>query len=137
MLESLTAKGFQVEFLSHAQAILSVDFSEAVAELETALAATTIPIEEIIAGGGGEAKGTQRLRKALAASGWPKFKFTIEKLINGVRRESVSHEIDHVRTFEVARVSRLKSNGITRILSMTAIWRTSNACTRTAQFRRA
>jgi hypothetical protein len=100
MLESLTAKGFQVEFLSHAQAILSVDFPEAIAGLEAALAATTIPIEEIIAGGGGEAKGTQRLRRALAGSGWPKFTFTIEKLINGVRRESVSHEIDHVRTFD-------------------------------------
>jgi hypothetical protein len=100
MLEALTTQGFQVEFLSHAQAILSVDFPDAIDELEAALAATTIPIEEIIAGGGGEAKGTQRLRKALAGSGWPKFTFTIEKRINNVPRESVSHEIDHVQTFE-------------------------------------
>ena len=64
MFESLIAKGFQVVFLSHAQAILSIDFPEASAELESALAQTTIPIEEIIAGGGGESKGTQRLRKA-------------------------------------------------------------------------
>lgn len=99
MFDSLIARGFQVEFHSHARAILSVDFPEAVVELETALLNTTIPIEEIIAGGGGAAKGTQRLRKALAASGWPKFTFTIEKRINNVRRESVSHEIDHVRTF--------------------------------------
>jgi hypothetical protein len=99
MFDSLTDKGFQVVFLSHAQAILSVDFPEVLAELETALAQTTIPIEEIIAGGGGEAKGTQRLRKTLAALNWPKFTFTIEKRINGVPRESVSHEIDHVRTF--------------------------------------
>ena len=69
MLNSLKPKAFQVEFLSHAQAILSVDFPAALAELEEALLATTIPIEEIIAGGGGEAKGTQRLRKALAAKG--------------------------------------------------------------------
>jgi hypothetical protein len=100
MFERLTARGFQVEFLSHARAILSVDFPRALAELESALLASTIPIEEIIAGGGGEAKGTQRLRKALAALAWPKFTFTIEKRINGVPRESVSHEIDHVRTFE-------------------------------------
>jgi len=100
MFESLIAKGFQVEFLSHARAILSVDFPAAVAELEGALSASTIPIEEIIAGGGGETKGTQRLRKALAGLRWPKFTFTIEKSINGVPRESVSHEIDHVRTFE-------------------------------------
>jgi hypothetical protein len=69
-------------------------------ELEAALLTSTIPIEEIIAGGGGEAKGTQRLRKALAELGWPKFTFRIEKTINGVPRESVSHEIDHVRSFE-------------------------------------
>ena len=100
MLDSLTAKGFQVEFHSHARAILSVDFPEAVTELEAALINATIPIEEIIAGGGGEAKGTQRLRKALAGTSWPKFTFTIEKRINNVPRESVSHEIDHVRTFE-------------------------------------
>jgi hypothetical protein len=101
MLESLIDKGFQVVFLSHAQAILSVDFPEALAELESALGETTIPIEEIIAGGGGEAKGTQRLRKALAALNWPKTNFVIEKRINGVPRESVSHEIDHVRSFGI------------------------------------
>jgi hypothetical protein len=99
MFESLTARGFQVEFYSHAEAILSVDFPAAVSELESALLGSTIPIEEIIAGGGGETKGTQRLRRALTALNWPKFTFTIEKIINGEKRESVSHEIDHVRTF--------------------------------------
>lgn len=78
MLDSLLAKGFQVVFLSHARAILSVDFPDALAELESILAGTTVPIEEIIASGGGEAKGTQRLRKALAAMSWPKTIFRIE-----------------------------------------------------------
>lgn len=100
MLDLIIAKGFQVEFLSHAQAILSVDFPAALAELEQALLATTIPIEEIIAGGGGEAKGTQRLRKALTAKGWVKTIFVVEKRINGTPRESQSHEVDHVRSFE-------------------------------------
>jgi Restriction endonuclease BglII len=100
MFESLTERGFQIDFHSHARAILGVDFPEAVSELEAALSDTSIPIEEIIAGGGGEAKGTQRLRKSLAAAGWPKFTFTVERRINGIPRESVSHEIDHVRTFE-------------------------------------
>jgi hypothetical protein len=99
MFETLMERGFQVEFHSHAQAILGVDFPEVISELEAALSETSIPIEEIIAGGGGEAKGTQRLRKALAAAGWPKFTFTVERRINGVPRESISHEIDHVRTF--------------------------------------
>jgi hypothetical protein len=100
MLQSLVAKGFQVEFHSHAQAILSVDFPAAVTELESVLAATTIPIEEIIAGGGGEAQGTQRLRRSLAHLDWPKFTFRIERRINDVPKESQSHEIDHVRTFD-------------------------------------
>jgi hypothetical protein len=100
MLDLLSDRGFQVQFLSHAQAILSVDFPTALAELEAALLATTIPIEEIIAGGGGEAKGTQRLRKALSAKGWVKTTFVIEKRINGVPRESQSHEVDHVRSFK-------------------------------------
>ena len=90
MFETLIAKGFQVEFHSHARAILNADFPKAAAELEYALAEATIPIEEIIAGGGGEAKGTQRLRRALAAKGWLKTTFVVEKRINNVPRESQS-----------------------------------------------
>jgi hypothetical protein len=100
MFESLKARGFQIEFHSHAEAILSVDFPAALAELEKALSALSIPIEEIVGSGGGEAKGTQRLRRALAESGWRKETFRIEKRINDVPRESISHEVDHVRTFE-------------------------------------
>lgn len=99
MLDSLTERGFQVQFHSHAKAILGVDFREAVDELEQAVAGLTIPIEEIVGSGGGEAKGTQRLRRALAQVGWVKTNFTIEKIINGTPRESISHEVDHVRTF--------------------------------------
>jgi hypothetical protein len=105
MLESLEQKGFQVEFHSHAKAILAHDFPEAVEELEQALQAVTIPIEEIIAGGGGEAKGTQRLRRALHGANWLKTKFTIKKTVNDVERESISHEIDHVRQFPVGTVA--------------------------------
>jgi Restriction endonuclease BglII len=99
MFERLIQKGFQVEFHSHAEAILGVDFPQAIAELERTLVETTIPIEEIIAGGGGEAKGTQRLRRALSAIGWRKMTFVVEKRINNVPRESQSHEVDHVREF--------------------------------------
>lgn len=99
MFEVLKDRGFQVECVSHAEAILSVDFPDAVAELEDALLGATIPIEEIVAGGGGEAKGTQRLRRALALAGWTKTNFVVEKRINGVPRESQSHEVDHVRMF--------------------------------------
>jgi hypothetical protein len=98
MFEALLLKGYQVDYVAHAKAILAADFPEAVSELESALVESTIPIEEIIAGGGGETKGTQRLRRSLAKRDWLKTTFVIEKRINGVPRESQSHEVDHVRT---------------------------------------
>ncbi len=100
MLENLIDRGYQIEFHSHATAIMSVDFPDAIVELSAVLESLSIPIEEIIGGGGGETKGTQRLRRALAEHGWQKINFKIEKTINGVQRESVSHEVDHVRTFD-------------------------------------
>jgi Restriction endonuclease BglII len=99
MFEKLVAAGFQVEYHSHAAAILSVDFRDAAIEIENVLLGATTPIEEIIAGGGGEAKGTQRLRRGLAAHGWTTKTFTVVKTINGVEREAVSHKMDHVREF--------------------------------------
>ena len=100
MLKNLNDRGYQIEFHSHATAIMSVDFPDAIVELGSVLGSLSIPIEEIIGGGGGETKGTQRLRRALAQHGWQKINFKIEKTINGVQRESVSHEVDHVRTFD-------------------------------------
>lgn len=98
-LVALRTKGFEIEFHSHSWAILSVDFPDALVELALVLDSLTIPIEEIIGSGGGETKGTQRLRKALAEKGWRKVNFEITKTINGVARESISHEVDHVRSF--------------------------------------
>lgn len=100
MLEALQESGFQVALQSHAKAILGVDFPDALTELAGVLLGMSIPIEEIVGSGGGESKGTQRLRRGLAELGWSKVNFTIEKRINGVARESISHEVDHVRTFQ-------------------------------------
>lgn len=97
--QPLRETGFEIELLHHAEAIISVDFPEAVEELCQTLAVASIPIAEIVGSGGGEAKGTQRLRKALAALDWKKGKFEIRKTINGIERESISHEVDHVRRF--------------------------------------
>ncbi len=99
-LDLLRKKSFEIAFHGHAQAILEVDFPQCVAEIESALAVLEIRIAEIIGSGGGEAKGTQRLRHALDAKGWKKARFEIKKIINGVERESQSHEIDHVRQIE-------------------------------------
>ena len=53
MLEGLIRKGFEVKFLSHAAAILAVDFPTALLELEESLGSLQIPITEIIGSGGG------------------------------------------------------------------------------------
>lgn len=97
MLDRLKELGYEIHFLSHAAAILGEDFPGALQELESCLADFDIPITEIIGSGGGETKGTQRLRHSLNGFGWKKANFEIKKTINGVERESISHEVDHVR----------------------------------------
>src|SRR5262245_18500300 len=94
----LQAQGFQIEFHSHARAILLNDFAAPMEELAGVLQSVTIPIDEIVASGGGEAKGTQRLRRALVEKGWNKGRFTISKRINDVEKEAITHEVDHIRT---------------------------------------
>jgi hypothetical protein len=74
-------------------------------EIEDALLALDIPITEIVAGGGGEAGLTQRLRRGLADEGWLKRNIQVRKLVKwgdrGEEREvaALSHEIDHVKPF--------------------------------------
>lgn len=101
MFERLSLKDFELRFLSHAEAILSRDFPDAVGELEEALENFSIPITEIIGSGGGETAGTQRHRKTLFGLGWPKAHFEIKKIINDIERESITHEIDRVKAFIV------------------------------------
>jgi hypothetical protein len=100
MLDILREKGFEIQFESHAAAILERDFPAALEELEVALSNVAIPISEIIGSGGGETKGTQRMRHALSDLGWKKVHFEIKKTINGVERESISHEVDHAKQFD-------------------------------------
>ncbi|MCE9610674.1 MAG: hypothetical protein K8R23_10815 [Chthoniobacter sp.] len=99
MFEELREKNFEVLALHHAEAILTHDMGGAVSEIEAALSEVRIPVEELVRGGGGEGQGTQRLRKALAAFGWKKHNFQIQKTVDGVPKESISHEIDHVKAF--------------------------------------
>lgn len=104
-LEPLVRRGFQVKYLNHARAILNVDFPEALAEIQEVLSDFVIPVESLIRGGGGEHDLTQRLRAALASRLWAKHNFEIEKLIDGKRRESQSHEVDHVRRLKQGNVA--------------------------------
>ena len=100
MFEKLKDKGFQVLTLHHAEAILTHDMAGAVTELEQILLNVEIPAEELIRGGGGEGELTQRIRRALSDNyGWKKHQFEIKKIVDGEEKESISHEVDHVKRF--------------------------------------
>lgn len=97
MFERLVAAGFDVAIRNHAGAILTVDFPDIAKELEDALMEVSIPAEELIGSGGGEAASTQRLRRRLYQAGWPKHNFDFKLYVDGRETVSNSHEIDHVR----------------------------------------
>lgn len=100
MFESLVSQGFEILALHHAEAILIHDMPEAIGELEHVLREIRVPVEELVRGGGGEGQLTQRMRHALADRGWKKHNFEIKKIVDGEEKESVSHEIDHVKRFD-------------------------------------
>lgn len=100
MFEKIKARGFHVLALHHAEAILKHDMPEAVDELEAVLSAISIPVAELVRGGGGEGELTQRLRRSLSDDyGWKKHSFEIKKIVDGQEKESISHEVDHVKRF--------------------------------------
>lgn len=100
MFDRLMEKGFTIVYESHAEAIMEKDFPNAAQEIERALVDVDVPITEIIGSGGGEAKGTQRMRRSFSNIGWEKVNFEIRKIVNGKERQAISHEIDHVKVFE-------------------------------------
>jgi hypothetical protein len=105
MLAELTDRGFECAFFCHAGAILEGDFPGAVEDISSVLGTFDVPITEIVGSGGGETKGTQRMRKAFAGAGWNKKCYEIRKIINGIERESISHEVDHVKVFQNGEVA--------------------------------
>ncbi|WP_439123994.1 BglII/BstYI family type II restriction endonuclease [Marivita sp.] len=105
MFDSLCTKGFDIETRNHAGAILSIDFPKIAGELQSALLDLSIPAEELIGSGGGEAQSTQRLRKRLYEADWPKHTFDFKLIVDGRETVSNSHEIDHVRSTELGKVA--------------------------------
>jgi hypothetical protein len=98
MFEKLIERGFEIITLHHAEAILSHDMIEEIGQLEELLSNLIIPAKNLIASGGGESETTQELRKKLSNRyGWEKHKFEIRKIVDGEEKESISHEIDHVK----------------------------------------
>lgn len=100
LLPHASTRGFQIESHSHAAAILKGDFPDALLEIDNILSDFEIPVESLVRGGGGEHELTQWLRHKFRGAGWPKHNFVIRKLIDEDERESISHEIDHVRNMQ-------------------------------------
>lgn len=101
MFDKLKRKGFQVDALHHAEAILRHDMAPAIKDLESLLVGLKIPVEELVYKGGGEAPITQRLRNELCDTfGWKKHCFEIRKTIDSRESGMTTHEIDHVKCFE-------------------------------------
>jgi len=128
-LAALRAAGFDVAARNHAAAILSVDFPAQTAELTDALLAVRIPVTEIVGSGGGEAPSTRRLRRALAAAGWPKHVFRTEISVDGAPRKAASHEVDHVRRVEGVGALALKIEWNNKDPSFDHDLEISSACT--------
>ena len=99
IFKRLRAKDFEIQMISHAEAILCHDMGSAANEIEEVLDNLSIPVEELVRGGGGEALATQRLRRALTHKDWKGHKFEIRRIIDGVEKECISHAIDHVKSF--------------------------------------
>ena len=100
MFPKLSKKGFEVQLLHHAEAILTHDMTSVEADIESVLDGIEIPLLELVKSGGGEAKVTQRIRRGLAELGWLVHVFEIKKTVDGFETECKTHKIDHVKKFD-------------------------------------
>jgi len=96
MFEALRSAGFDIETRNHAQAILQGDFATETQVLIAALGGHRITARDIIQSGGGHAASTMRLRDALRRAGWHKHVFVLQTSVDGLVRDAISHEVDHV-----------------------------------------
>jgi hypothetical protein len=100
MFQKLQRKGFEIQLLHHAEAILKHDMFSVETEVEDILSRLKIPVQELIESGGGEGKATQRMRRGLADKwGWRKHVFEIKRIVDGNETEFTTHSIDHVKKF--------------------------------------
>jgi hypothetical protein len=99
IFEDLCKAGFDVATFHHAEAILKHDMPSAVGELARVLSSFSIPIDDLVRGGGGEAESTQWMRRELDGLGWHKHEFVVQKIVDGKTTQSQSHLVDHVKRF--------------------------------------
>ena len=99
MFNELLRRGYDVRTLQHARTILETEFAEAITELQSVLLPISVPIEELVFGGGGKTKVVQRLEARFNELAWTKHNFQLTKLVDGIATQAISHEIDHVKRY--------------------------------------
>jgi hypothetical protein len=101
MFERLIQQGYQVIALHHASAILTMDMPEAIEDIQNVCLDLQLPVLEMVKGGGGEAAITQRIRHTFHEKyGWKKHNYEIKKIIDGIEKEAITHEVDHIKVFK-------------------------------------
>jgi hypothetical protein len=70
ILEPVRANGFQFEFHAYARAILLTVLAGPMQELVHVLQGVTVPIEEILASGGGRSQGDPKIAQGADEEGW-------------------------------------------------------------------
>jgi hypothetical protein len=102
---SFELPGYEFYFTRHAEAILESNYPEAKEELLEILDNFYIEENDIISGGGGKAKITQRLEQLLYSKNWKKRSINDQHIVEGVPRIVQTHEIDHYRGEEIGSIA--------------------------------
>lgn len=76
------------------------EFPKATEELVSVLKPISIPIQELVFGGGGKTEIVKRMESQFNSLSWCKHNFDLKKYVDDVETQVMSHEIDHVKRFE-------------------------------------
>ncbi len=107
---------YEVHEWKHAAAILAQDFPEELDDILAILRGFRIKHADIVVGGGGKSPVAKSMDAAFVAKGWNKKRWETAIHLDGVPRESPTHEVDSVK----GRVA-LSLSGATRTRSTTEI----------------
>ena len=136
MFDRLKERGFEIECTRTRRPFSASTSPKSPSSWRVFCSIRRFRFEEIIGSGGGETKGTQRLRRALASHEWRKHIFSRTA---DHRRHPTGSAITRSTTSKRLTLgpSRSRSNGTTRTPSSIAISKISRGSMLTARFRSA
>ena len=92
--------GYEFKELRYAGLVIDTDYQEVVDEVRDILDAFTIRRTDVLAGGGGKTVMVKWLEGRFNEFGWHKRNFDVNISVDGIARQSLTHEIDHVRALD-------------------------------------